>query len=181
LFLIFSTHSAQRPGSSKWIKSNRQRVVTFSFTPQQYGLHEATLELTFYDGKRKVVFVIERTLRGVVTLLASDPTLSSDEGEEFLDVADTGISVSDENGFDFGIVERTDPNGPFASPTSSLTIRNAEGFPAVTLVQTKIRILHESGPGWVMTLAHCCLHSSAVPASSQLRVTLPTSSLGRRA
>ena len=165
LFLIFPMHSlfsGQLLGSSKWIKSNRERTLTVSFTPQQYGLYEATLELTFYDGKRKVDFVIERTLRGVAT---RNRTLSSDEGEELLDVADTGISVSDENGLNFGIVERTHLNGPFAAPISSLTIRNAEGFPAVTLVQTRIRVLHESGPGWVMTLAHCCLHSSAAPAS----------------
>jgi hypothetical protein len=55
-----------------------------------------------------------------------------------------GISVPHEDGVDFGIVERMDLDGPFATPTSSLTIKNAEGFPAVTLVQVNIRTLFGS-------------------------------------
>jgi hypothetical protein len=101
----------------------------------------------------------------VANQLASNPSLSSDEEGELLDITDTGISVSDEDGLDFGIIERTHSNGPFATQTSSLTIKNAEGFPSITLAQAIIRPLHGSGSGWVMTHPHCCLHLSAASAS----------------
>jgi hypothetical protein len=157
-FPMQSLFSARLDGDSKWIKPKPRRTVTISFTPQLGGLYEAVLELIFHDRVRKFDFVIERTLCAVASL-------TSDEGEEPLDSADTGISVSDKDGLDFGIVERTHPDGPFATPTSSLTIENAEGFPAVTLIKARVKKLFGSGSGWVITVAHCCLHSSAAPAS----------------
>jgi hypothetical protein len=67
-------------------------------------------------------------------------SLSTDEEEELPDGEGTGISVSDEDGVNFGIVERRRPNGPFATPSSSLTIDHAEGFPAVTFVEAKDQV-----------------------------------------
>ncbi|SRR6266702_1198404 len=145
-----SIFSAQLEGDSKWIKPKRQRKITLTFSPQQVGNYEAVLDLTFCDRKRKANFVIERTLRGVAKEPISHPvfdwaddhaSLSTDEEEELPDGDGTGISVSDEDGVKFGIVERKRRNGPFATPSSPLTINLAEGFPAVTFVKARIRSL----------------------------------------
>ncbi|KAI0253352.1 hypothetical protein BJV78DRAFT_204835 [Lactifluus subvellereus] len=139
------------------IKLKAQRIVTVSFTPRREGLCGAVLELTFYDRKRKADFIVERTLRGVVSPLPirdwadDNESLSSDGGEELLGSSGTGISVSGEDGFDFGIVERMHLDGPFAVSRSSLTIKNAEGFPAVTLVEARIRILFGSDSSFIAT------------------------------
>ena len=147
---MHSLFSAQFQGDSTRIEPETQRTVTVSFTPRREGLCEAVLELTFYDREHKADFVVERTLRGVVRSLPTrdwaddNESLSSGEAEELLDNTGTGISVSGEDGLDFGIVGRTHLDGPFATPTSSLTIMNAEGFPAVTLVNARIRTLFGS-------------------------------------
>ncbi|KAH8986276.1 hypothetical protein EDB83DRAFT_1170954 [Lactarius deliciosus] len=157
---VASIFSAQLVGNSKWIKPKRQRTITLTFTPQQVGNYEAVLELTFYDRTRKANFVVERKLRGVAEEPISDPvtdwaddhaSLSTDEEEELPDGDGTGISVSDEDGVNFGIVERKRRNGPFATPSSSLTINLAEGFPAVTFVKAKIRSLDGNDSGFIAT------------------------------
>ena len=139
-----SIFSAQLQGDSKRIKPKRQRTITVTFSPQQGGNHEAVLELTFCDRKRKANFVIERTLRGFAKEPVGDwaddhASLSTDEEEELPDEDGTGISVLDEDGVNFGIVERRRRNGPFATPSSTLTIDLTEGFPAVTFVKSRIR------------------------------------------
>jgi hypothetical protein len=144
-----SIFSAQLEGDSKWIKPKCQRTITVAFSPQQVGNYEAVLDLTFCDRKRKVNFVIERTLRGFAEEPVGDwaddyASLSTDEDEELPDGDGTAISVSDEDGVNFGIVERTRRNGPFATPSSSLTINLAEELPAVTFVKARIRSLHGS-------------------------------------
>ncbi len=152
-----SIFSARLEGDSKWIKPNRQRIVTITFSPQQAGNYEAVLELTFCKrnrtGKGNVNFVIERILRGVAKEPIRNPvsdwaddqaSVSTDEEEELPDGEGTGISVSDEDGVNFGIVERKRRNGPFATPSSSITIDHAENFPAVIFVKTRIRSLHGS-------------------------------------
>ena len=179
--LIFpknSSFSAQLKGDSNWITRRRKGTVTVSFTPQQEGFCEAVLELNFFDKKHNVDFVIERTLRGVAKQPTSDrrhhqgslptnhqahdnPNFCSGEGEELLDSDNTGISVSGEDGLDFGIVERIEPDGPFATPMSSLTIRNAEGFPAMTLIESRVRTLYGRDYRWVLTVSQYCLHSFA--------------------
>ncbi|KAH9000975.1 hypothetical protein EDB86DRAFT_2827843 [Lactarius hatsudake] len=125
-------------------------------SPQQVGNYEAVLELTFYDRTRKANFVIERKLRGVAEEPISDPvsdwaddhaSLSTDEEEELPDGDGTGISVSGEDGVNFGIVERKRRNGPFATPSSPLTINLAEGFEVVTFVKAKIRSLDGNDSG----------------------------------
>jgi hypothetical protein len=142
------------------IKPKYQRTVAVSFTPEREGLYDAVLDLTFYDLKREAEFVIERTLRGVARSLPTNDwaddneSLSSDDGEEFLDSDGTGISVSDEDALNFGIVERRHPDGPFQTPTSSITIKNAEGFPSVTFVKARIKTMDESDPRWVLTPAY---------------------------
>ena len=62
-------------------------------------------------------------------------------GEEDIlpDNEGTGISVSDEDGVDLGIVKRDGLSGPFATSSSLITISQARGFPAVTFVEAKIR------------------------------------------
>ena len=152
------------------IKPNRQRTVTVSFTPLRDGLYNAVLELAFYDRKREAEFVIERTLRGVARSLLSNnwaddnEDLSSEEGEVFPDSDGTGISVGDEDGLDIGLVERKQPDGPFDTLTSSLNIRNAEGFPSVIFLKARIKTIDESEPRWVVTPACCLLTLISCPS-----------------
>ncbi len=66
-----------------------------------------------------------------------DPRILVDE--EFLDCDGTGISVSHADGLDFGIVERKRPNGPFATPSSLLTIKHDDDFPAVKFIKGRTK------------------------------------------
>jgi hypothetical protein len=152
-FSMRSIFSAQLKGNSKQITPKRQRTMTLTFSPQQAGDYDAVLELTFCDRKRKVNFVVKRTIHGIAKEPINDPrsdwadddysSLFTDEEEELPDGEGTGISVSDEDGVNFGIVERRRQNGPFATPSCSLIIDHAEGFPAVTFVKARIRPLDE--------------------------------------
>jgi hypothetical protein len=100
--------------------------------------------------------VIKRTLSGRATqptlLLEYTPNTASQPindpvdddprilvDEEFLDCDGTGISVSHTDGLDFGIVERKRPNGPFATPSSLLTIKHEDDFPAVKFVEGRTK------------------------------------------
>ncbi|KAH9988794.1 hypothetical protein BJV74DRAFT_460254 [Russula compacta] len=175
--------SAHLEGDSKWIKNDRQRIVAVHFTPQFQGVCDAVLELTFCDHKRWEDFVIKRTLRGSAKQLtggqehlqsgpAHNPRsqsinnyannqigIPSDE-EEFLDSSNFGISVSHEDGLDFGIVERKNPNGPFATSSSLLTITLAHGFPAVIFIKERSRTLDGSDPEFIVVFerdSHCML------------------------
>ena len=150
----------------------RRHIVTVSFMPRQEGHHEAVLELKFHDHKRKTDFVIRRTLSGwakrptnelgrqqngfprslrsrPINLRGVHSSVSTDDEEEGEELLDNGISVSDEEGLDIGIVERRRPNGPFATATASLTIKLAAGFPDVTFLEEKIRTSDGSDPGCV--------------------------------
>jgi hypothetical protein len=150
----------------------RRHIVTVSFMPRQEGRCEAVLELKFHDHKRKTDFMIRRTLsgwakrptnelgrqqNGFARALRSRPInrrgvqsiVSTDDEEEGEELLDSGISVSDEDGLDVGIVERRRPNGPFATATASLTIKLAAGFPAVTFLEERIRTSDGSDPGCV--------------------------------
>jgi len=164
LSLIFSTHSwfsARFEGDSQWIKYNHQNIVTVRFTPQREGLCEAALELIFRDHKHGADFVIKRTLSGrakqpvsrqELLLLEYTPNTTSQPindrvdddsrilvDEEFLDCGGTGISVSHADGLDFGIVERKRPNGPFATPSSLLTIKHEDDFPLVKFIEGRTK------------------------------------------
>lgn len=176
--------SALLEGDSRVMKPNQLRTVIVSFTPLDGGLCEAILELTFHDHERRVDFVVNRTLTGwaerpirgkrhqqsgSVRNPGPRPTINGTGhhrrvpvvgDEEFLDNASTGISVSHEDGLDFGIVERKRINGPFATPSSLLTIKHAEGFPLVTFVKEKTRTLDGSDPECVILFRHLCLDSS---------------------
>src|ERR1700730_5698649 len=59
-----SSFTAKLEGDSSVMKPNQSRIVTVSFTPQQGGHCEAVLELTFRNHKRRVDFVVKRTLTG---------------------------------------------------------------------------------------------------------------------
>ena len=151
---------------------NRSRIVTVSFMPRQEGRCEAVLELKFHDHKHKTDFVIRRTLSGwakrpinelgrqqngfahaprsrPINRRGGQSSVSTDDEEEGEELLDSGISVSDEEGLDVGIVERRRPNGPFATATASLTIKLAAGFPAVTFREERIMTSDGSDPGCV--------------------------------
>jgi hypothetical protein len=119
-----------------------------------------SLEIVLNDNTRPIdkEFVILRELRGRATLPGSPvgsahpresfprsnpvdvhAALFTEEEDVFLDSQDTGISASDEDGVDFGIVKRNSLNGPFNTSSSSVTINHAKGFPAVTFVEARIR------------------------------------------
>ena len=149
-FPLQSIFSAQLVGDSKKITPGRQRTMTLTFSPQHTGDYEAVLELTFCDRRRKVNFVVTRTMHGIAKEPINDPrsdwaddceSLSSYEEEELPDGEGTGIFVSDEDGVNFGIVERKRPNGPFATPSATLIVDHAEGFPVVTFVKARVRAL----------------------------------------
>ena len=112
------------------------------------------LELNFYDHKHKADFVVKRTLIGrakqPVIILEYAPNTASQPikdrvdddtrilvDEKSLDCDGTGISVSHADGLDFGIVERKRPNGPFATPSSLLTIKHEDDFPPVKFIEAR--------------------------------------------
>ncbi len=156
-------------GDSKWIKRNRERKVAVCFMPQREGPCQAVLELTFCDHQRKADFVIRRRLSGQAKEMAvrqgllqieyapnTAPQPINDQvdddarilvDEESLDCDGTGISVSPADGLDFGIVERKRQNGPFATPSSLLTIKHEDDFPAVRFVEGRTK---GSDREWVM-------------------------------
>jgi hypothetical protein len=163
LSLIFSTHSwfsAGFEGDSQLIKYNHRNTVTVRFAPQREGLYEAVLELIFCDHKHNVDFVVKRKLigrakqpYGMQRLLQleympnparqtkdradDDPSIPVDE--EFLDCDGTGTSVSHADGLDFGIVERKRTDGPFATPSSLLTIKHGDDFPPVKFIKGRTK------------------------------------------
>ena len=160
------------------------RILSVSFTPRQGGLYEAVLELTFHDHKHNADFAVKRTLTGLAERPSGgrghhpnkstlNPGIrpikddandngghSVDEEEEYLDSDGTGITVSHEDGLDFGIVERKRPNGPFATPSSLLTIELASGFSSVSFVKEKTRKLDGSDPECVTFLPLLSPYSS---------------------
>ena len=75
-----------------------------------------------------------------------------------MDSDETGVYVlpQGEGGpdLDFGIVERKRPNGPFSTPSDSITIKLADGFPAVTFLNERIKTLDGSEPGCVQALIY---------------------------
>ena len=139
---------------------NEPRKILVSFQAPHAGEFRMCLQIDFHDttqlnGRR---FVVHRELRGRATLpdnhvdithpkelsLESDQVddhtaFSTCEEEVLPDSEGTGISVSDEDGVDFGIVEREGLNGPFPNPSFSVTINHAKGFPTVTFVEARIR------------------------------------------
>jgi len=66
--------------------------------------------------------------------------------QELSDNVGTGISVSHIDGLEFGVVERKRPNGPFATPSSLLTIKYKDDFPAVTFEKGRIKTSDGSDP-----------------------------------
>ena len=176
LSFLIRRFSARLEGSSKWFRCNQHYRVIVSFAPQREGLYNAILELSLCDHSRDVDFVVKRTLSGRAVQLAGGQGDKQNESEpntgpqsiydradgptrlppfveeELMDSDGTGISVSHAHGLDFGIVERKRPNGPFATPSSLLTIKHAEGFPPVTFVKEKTRRLDGSDPECVISI-----------------------------
>ena len=145
------------------VREGEPRIIIVSFQAPHAGTFRMSLEIVFSHKTRQSdrEFVVLRELSWQATLPSSPApvgsegtgitvshdwaddhaSLSTDEEEELPDGDGTGISVSDEDGVNFGIVERKRRNGPFATPSSPLTINLAEGFPAVTFVKARIRSL----------------------------------------
>ena len=169
------------------IKFNQPNTVTVCFTPHREGLYEAVLELDFCDHKHKADFTIKRTLSGRTTQVVlgqakqsareqghlqieykpntcSQPAndqvdngIPAEELEELSDNDDTGISVSNADGLDFGIVERLRRNGPFATSSSFLSIKNKDNFPAVVFIRGRIKTSDGSDREWVIDRPYFCL------------------------
>jgi len=176
LSFLIRRFSARLEGSSIWFVCNQHHRVIISFAPQREGLYKAGLKLTLCDHSRKADFVVKRTLSGRAVQptggqgdkqneserdTGSQPIHDHADGhtrlppfveEELMDSDGTGISVSHAHGLDFGIVERRRPNGPFATPSSLLTIKHADGFPPVTFVKERTRTLDGSDPECVISI-----------------------------
>ncbi|KAF8267997.1 P-loop containing nucleoside triphosphate hydrolase protein [Lactarius quietus] len=142
------------------VRQKKSRRIFVSFQAPHAGTFRVSLHLVFCDNSQPSgeEFVIVRKLRGSASLPVSHvgsahPQVSSPgrdrvndhaapfpEEEDVLPDSDgTGISVSDEDGVDFGIVKRNGLNGPFHPSSSSVTISHARGFPAVNFVEARIR------------------------------------------
>ena len=172
--LVHSTFSARFEGDTRRIMPNQRHIVTVSFMPRQEERCEAVLELKFHDHRNKTDFVISRNLSGWAKRPTSEhgrqqnrvararglrsrpinrrgvhSSVSTDDEEEGEEILDTGISVSDEEGLDFDIVERRRPDGPFATATAYLTIKLAAGFSTVTFLEERIKTSDGSDPGCV--------------------------------
>ena len=157
ILLVHSIFSAQFEGESNKITPKGRHILNISFMPRQEGLSGAALELKFHDHKRKMDFVIMRTLSGWAKngWGGDRSNVSMDvEDEEGEELSDTGISVSDEEGLNVGIVERRRPDGLFATATSLLSIKLADSFPAVTFLEEKISKLDRSDSAYVKTFSH---------------------------
>jgi len=185
LSFLIHRFSARLEGDYKWSKNNPQRKVIVCFMPQREGACEAILEVILFDHTSQEDIVVKRTLRGLATQstrvqereknesshsTGSEPINGQVDGhtlvpafkeEELLDSDGTGISVSHARGLDLGIVERKRLYGPFPSPSAFLTIKHADGFPAVTFVKEKTRTLDGSDPECVISLPQSCLYSSS--------------------
>jgi hypothetical protein len=117
--------------------------------------------------KRPVNGQVERNQTWSAPALQSGPINGSgsdhssvstdDEEEEGEELSDTGISISDEEGLNVGIVERRRPNGSFATATSLLTITLADDFPAVTFLEERIRTSDRNESACVETFSRLFL------------------------
>jgi hypothetical protein len=72
--------------------------------------------------------------------------LSTEEEDPVPDSQGTGISVSDEDGVEFGIVKRDGLTGSFNTSSSSVTINLAKDSPAVSFVEARIESREGSDP-----------------------------------
>ena len=146
--------------SAAVVRRRKPRRILVSFQPPYAGTFRMSLRIAFSDktppGGQE--FAVSRELRGRATLRSrhvgnahppesfprsnqvnDSAALSAEEEDVLLDSEEgTGISVSDEDGVDLGIVKRNGLNGPFDTSSSSITISHARSFPAVTFVGAKI-------------------------------------------
>ncbi|KAI9462823.1 hypothetical protein BJY52DRAFT_1415043 [Lactarius psammicola] len=153
-------------GETPVVRQKKPRRILVSFQAPHAGTFRMSLEIVFSDNTRpsSKEFVMLRELRGPryppgrhvgsahprksfprSNLVDDHATLSTGEEDGFRDNQGTGISVSDEDGVDFGVVGRNGLNGPFDTSSSSVTINHAKGFPAVTFVEARIRPRDGSG------------------------------------
>ena len=142
------------------LRKGKPRRIIVSFQAPHAGTFRMSLRLVFSDNTQSSgkEFVILRELRGRATLPVSrfgsappqgsfprsnrvddHATISLEEVDALPDGQGTGISVSDADGVDFGIVKRNGLNGPFEASSSSITISHAKGLPAVNFVEARIR------------------------------------------
>jgi hypothetical protein len=126
-----------------------------------------SLRITFSDDTRPSgkFFTVSRELRGRATLTSrrlssarpqevlprsnrmnDHADLSTEEEDPVPDSQGTGISVSDEDGVEFGIVKRDGLTGSFNTSSSSVTINLAKDSPAVSFVEARIESREGSDP-----------------------------------
>ena len=150
------------------VRQNQPSEVLVSFQAPHAGTFRMSLQIVFDDNSRRNrrEFVILRELRGRATIsgrhvgsahpresfLRSDAVenqaaLSTEEEDAIVDNQGGGISVSDEGGVDFGIIERNDLDGLFDTSSHSVTISNARSSPTVTFVEAGIRSQERSHTG----------------------------------
>jgi hypothetical protein len=119
-----------------------------------------SLRIIFNDNHRPSgkEFTVSRELRGRATLpgnrtgsahpqesfsrgnwVDGHAAPTTEEEDVLPDNEGTGISVSDKDGVDLGIVKRNGLNGPFETSSSSISISHARTFPAVAFVEAKIK------------------------------------------
>ena len=147
------------------VRQKKPRRILVSFQAPHAGTFRMSLEIVFSDNTRpsSKEFVMLRELRARATpgrhvgsahLRGSPPgsnpvddhaALYTEEEEEFPDNQGTGISVSDEDGVDLGVVGRNGLDGPFNTSSSSVAINHAEGFPTATFIEARIRSWDGSG------------------------------------
>lgn len=159
--------------SGEVVSWQEPRRIFVSFQAPHAGTFRMCLQIVLNDNTRLSgrKFVILREVRGHATLPGShvgsahhresfsgsnrvdDSAAVFTEEEVLRDSQGTGISVSDDDGVDFGIVERNGLNGQFDTLSFSVTINHAEDFPAVTFVEARIRSLDgDDDPRWATTL-----------------------------
>ncbi|KAH9035958.1 hypothetical protein EDB84DRAFT_1201911 [Lactarius hengduanensis] len=151
-------------GETSAVRQKKPRRVLVSFHAPYPGTFRMSLQIVFSDNTRpsSKEFVILRELRGRATqgrhvggarprmsfprrsLVDDDAAVSTEDEDasldsESLDSQDIGVSVSDEDEVDFGVVGRNGLNGRFDTSSSSVTVNHAEGFPDVTFVEGRIR------------------------------------------
>ena len=166
--VLFYSFNVSWPGETSVVRQNQPSEVLVSFQAPHAGTFRMSLQIVFNDNSRRNgrKFIILRELRGRATisgrhvgavhpresfpkssLVDDQAALSTEEEDAILDNRGGGISVSDEGGVDFGIIGRNDLDGPFGTPSYSITINNARGSPTVTFVEAGIRSQERSHTG----------------------------------
>ncbi len=152
---LLGSFEVSLPGETSVVRRRKPRRVLVSFQPPHAGTFHMFLDIIFNDSSvpSEAEFVVRRELRGRSTPPSSHvgnsrprqlvPGLNRVDDraarstEDVLPDNQGGISVSHEDGVDFGIVDCVGLNGR-SEGSSLVTISHAARFPAVTFVEARI-------------------------------------------